>query len=168
MAYYTKEAYERKREHAYNVSGDSIRRLSSATGISEDKLSVIAEASHLRHEIHSENRWHFVSGSDRWSIDRVGTKYSFEQTLAEEIDGLCLLDESFPTINEPDVCDDDSPEDIMDYFGLPVPGEDEDENRDAALDALVRGWDDAINSWSAAVRGWFGNLNNRYGTNFPC
>lgn len=167
MAYYSKETYERKREYAANIAYDGIHRIAEATGMAEDALDIVAEASSLRHELHSESRKTEVIL--RGKFNRVGTQYTVDRTLADEINDLHLIDDAFPTIIEPDITDDDSTQDIFDYCDEKIPKDvdDEDELRWLALDLLQSCFDEAVNTWSDSVRAWFAKINEKYGTDFP-
>lgn len=210
MAYFSKDAYERKREYAARVANDGLTSIAKIlalkdlnfTGDSseeilsswdkyleslnddaynyetdkldsliqsyEDELEPLKELSYKRHEIHSTDRGHFVAGSYR--LTPIGTQYS-EECLISEVNELNrkygLSDKSVPLIKEPECdLDIDSIEDVLDYYGIEVSG-DEDEDREAAHNALREDWDNCINQWSESVRDWFSDINQKFGSDFP-
>lgn len=177
MAYYSKEAYEKKREFAYRTSSDSIETLAMAIlGKKEidnqveelaKELKPIAELSHKRHEIHSTDRKHFINDVDE--LTKVGNEYS-DGCLINDVDELNkkyhLTDAELPLIGDVTVTGQDSDEDILDYYSE-TPSGDEFKDHNRAIELMVEDWDNIINSWSDAVREWFRKINEKYGTNFP-
>ena len=193
MAYFDKETYERKRNYAHRISREGLEKIATQLVLEDPKyenvnlddedvqdeidkeiegliyeLEPIAKLSHKRHEIHSTNRGHFIA--DSFDLHKVGTEYS-DGCLIDDVNELNkkynLVDEKIPYIKLPEVdFDIDSDEDILDYYGINI-SDDEDENHTNAYEALFEDWDDCINKWSDSVRKWFRKLNEKFGTDFP-
>lgn len=189
MAYFSKDAYARKREYAYKVSLDSLEILAIALladnpkyadldredpekldSLVEDlieELRPIANLSHKRHEIHSTDRSHFFS--DVSELVTVGNEYS-DGCLIDDVNSLNrkynLVDTDVPIIGDVVVTSDDSTEDILDYYGKDSSG-DESTDHDLCYSLMYDDWDSVINTWSDNVRSWFKKLNEKFGTDFP-
>lgn len=193
MAYFSKDTYDRKRNYAYRISKEGLEKIALYL-VSENpkyknadlddenvqdeidseiedliyELKPIAELSHKRHEIHSTDRRHFMSDSS--DLHEVGTEYS-DGCLIDEVNALNkkynLVNEKIPYIKLPEVdFDIDSDEDILNYYGIDV-SDDENENHTNAYETLFEDWDDCINKWSNSVRQWFKELNEKFDTDFP-
>lgn len=193
MAYFSKDIYDRKRDYAYRISNEGLEKIAlylvsenpkykNADLDDEDvqneidkeiedliyELEPIAELSHLRHNIHSTDRGHFIADSS--DLHKVGTEYS-DGCLIDDVNELNkkynLVDEKLRYISLPQCdMDIDSDEDILDYYGEDI-SEDEDENHEKAYELLFEDWDDCINKWSDSVRQWFREINKKFDTDFP-
>lgn len=184
MSYFSKDAYDRKREYAYRTSADGVERIASyivANTMQPDdpdaeqrmdelveELQPIAELSHKRHEIHSTDPQHFAY--DISLLTEVGNEYS-DGCLIDTVEELnrkySLVPEGIPYIGDVLVSpESDTTEEILDYYGKEPTG-DEDADRNTAVDLVVEDWSNVINTWSSAVRAWFGKLNRKVGSDFP-
>ena len=95
----------------------------------------------------------------------VGSQYSYDNnTLAARIDILRLIDKPFPTIQEPEVSEDDAPMDILNYFGVNIPTDaDEDYLSAESYSEFLNGYRGAVVDWEAEVRTWLEEIEAAYG-----
>ena len=198
MAYFTKEEYQRKTEYACGVSEVGVIKLALALATKDSgfkysdledaeiskklrlkveplitELQPIAYLSHARHEIHSTPRTDFLRDDSEVHqvMDRVGTKYSYDISLVDEVNELNkkyqLVDAEIPCISCVEIMTSvDSTEEILENYGKEI-SDNEEKNEALARDLLFMDWDEKIESWSNYIKEWFGKLNQKFGTNFP-
>ena len=165
MAYFTKEQYSRKREYAAKVATGYKDILVNA-GMSEEEADKLIKLSHKRHELHC------ASGAElRELFDELGTQYSVEITLIDEVNNLAHK-YNLPTIPQqeiPEVDIDDDYDLIADYFGVSeeeVQKDYEESIGEYHQDILLE-WEKAKNKTSHDIRIFFYYINKKYGTDFP-
>lgn len=170
-AYFSKEAYERKKKFAQRTAGEGIRRIAEileeeGLGSADDleiKLEPIRRLSHARHDMHSSR------DSDMDCMDEIGHQYS---------DGCLGLDAQ--EVNEelglvpgvscnvgyiPEVSIHDGTDMIADYYD--VDASEVEDNWNDYVERIYDEWRSCKNDVSEKLRKWFRLLNERFGTNFP-
>ena len=175
MAYFSKDAYERKSEHAYRVSVEGIskiaKKLSDEYNVGYDdlleELEPIQQLSHLRHEIHSSKDngkldfWNEEYDEIINKVNSLSRKYNLSKSSVKGFDY-----ESLPDLD----LDNDINIDILglkrnewlDDDGYLIT--DKKDIFFAMVNSTIRSQKDY---WSDNVREWFWHLNKKFGTEFP-
>jgi hypothetical protein len=184
-AYFSKEAYERKKEYAYRKSSGGIRAIAEyyaqQDGLTEEDneyedavndyetiFEPVSELSHLRHEIHSSGMHYNL---DFWKseyetlideVNELNQKYELAPTDVKQFDYESLPDTEIMSNSE--ICDfmgwDES--DWLDEDGDLIV-----DKKNEFYDNVAYAISEGIDEWSNSVREWFWYVNQKFGTDFP-
>lgn len=193
MAYFSKEVYDRKRDYAYRISKEGLEKMAlylvaenpkyKNADLEDDdvqeeidseiesliyELEPIAELSHERHNIHSDNH---DAHMDWWTqeTERIISEVS------ELNDKYNLVNQEVPSIDAEDegvdcdwdawlVCeilDLDGDEYLEDNFHF------NDEKFDEVYELCCEYNRKLKDEWSNSVRKWFKEINKKFDTDFP-